>query len=171
MARGHDRHRPGVETDPARMCELLVGLPDVTVLGVVDQSNTPLRLHIETREPRPACAGCGQQAPVKERPTVEVVDLAVFGRQARLVWRKHRGVRLHPLPQLPRPRAALRRQAPLAATRHHHTPLKSEEPVTQRRLMRHGRRASVRLPGRPPRANLSRFSRTPPCSIWPGFGH
>ncbi len=29
-------------------------------------------------------------ARVKERPEVELVDLPVFGRQARLVWRKHR---------------------------------------------------------------------------------
>jgi transposase len=27
---------------------------------------------------------------VKDRPAVELVDLAVFGRRARLVWRKHR---------------------------------------------------------------------------------
>ena len=40
-----------------------------------------------------------------------------------------RRVRVHPLPQLPHPRAALRRQAQLGPTRHHHTPLKSEEPL------------------------------------------
>ena len=34
--------------------------------------------------------GCGRPALVKDRPEVELVDLAVFGRQARLVWRKHR---------------------------------------------------------------------------------
>ena len=39
-----------------------------------------------------------------------------------------RRVRVHPVPQLPHPRAALRRQAELGPTRHHHTPLKSEEP-------------------------------------------
>jgi transposase len=82
--------RAPVDVDPTRMCELLVGLPDVTVLGVFDQSDSPLRVHVETREPRPACAGCGRPALVKDRPEVELVDLAVFGRQARLVWRKHR---------------------------------------------------------------------------------
>ena len=39
-----------------------------------------------------------------------------------------RRVRVHPLPQLPHPRPALRRQAELGPTRHHHTPLKREEP-------------------------------------------
>ena len=36
----------------------------------------------------------GEPARVKERPEVELVDLPVFGRQARLVWRKHRLVRV-----------------------------------------------------------------------------
>ena len=34
--------------------------------------------------------GLREAGPVKERPEVELVDLPVFGRQARLVWRKHR---------------------------------------------------------------------------------
>ena len=79
-----------MEVDPTRMCELLVGLPEVIVLGVSDQRGEPLRVHIETRgEPR-SCIGCGVVARVKERPEVELVDLPVFGRQARLVWRKRR---------------------------------------------------------------------------------
>jgi hypothetical protein len=72
------------------MCELLVGLPDVSVLGVLDSPGGPLRVVIETREPRPVCPGCGGVASVKDRPAVELVDLASFGRRARLVWRKHR---------------------------------------------------------------------------------
>jgi hypothetical protein len=58
-----------------RMCELLVGLPDVSLLdatGVV-------RVHIETRGPRPRCAGCGGPVIIKDRPVVEPVDLPVFG--------------------------------------------------------------------------------------------
>src|SRR5713226_9788403 len=38
-------------------------------------------------------------------------------------------VRLHSLPELSDPRPALRRQAQLGPTRHHHAPLKSEVPV------------------------------------------
>jgi len=73
------------------MCELLVGLPAVIVLGVVDAGGrVPLRIHVEMREGRQSCAGCATPARVKERPEIELVDLPVFGRQARLVWRKHR---------------------------------------------------------------------------------
>jgi len=74
------------------MCELLVGLPDVNVLGVVDEPGAALRIVIETRGPRPVCARCAGVAQVKDRPEVELVDLAAFGRPARLVWRKHRWV-------------------------------------------------------------------------------
>src|SRR5437879_6922297 len=42
------------------------------------------------RVERPSCAGCGARGRIKERPEVELVDLPVFGRQARLVWHKHR---------------------------------------------------------------------------------
>ncbi len=73
------------------MCELLVGLPEVIVLGVVDEDGDgPLRVHVETRSDGRFCARCGAAARVKERPEVELVDLPVFGRRARLVWHKHR---------------------------------------------------------------------------------
>jgi len=66
-----------------------VGLPEVNVLGVDDGSGgTPLRVHVETRGPRPHCPQCASPVLVKDRPIVELVDLPVFGRQARLVWRK-----------------------------------------------------------------------------------
>jgi transposase len=81
-----------VEVNPTRMCELLVGLPDVNVLGVVDQAARPLQVHVESRAARPSCRRCGVSPRVKDRPEVELVDLPVFGRQARLVWRKHRWV-------------------------------------------------------------------------------
>lgn len=79
-----------MEFESTRMCELLVGLPDVNVLAVADVAGEPLRVHVETREPRPSCPGCGGDVVIKDRPAVELVDLAVFGRRARLVWRKHR---------------------------------------------------------------------------------
>jgi hypothetical protein len=46
-----------VEFESTRMCELLVGLPDVNVLAVVDVAGEPLRVHVETREPRPVVPG------------------------------------------------------------------------------------------------------------------
>ncbi len=85
-----------MESDPTRMCELLIGLPEVNVLGVVDVAGVPLRVHVEMRGGRRCCAGCAAPARVKQRPEVELVDLPVFGRQARLVWRKHRLVCVQP---------------------------------------------------------------------------
>ena len=79
-----------MEMDPTRMCALLVGLPDVTVLGVEDRGGEPLRVLVEMSEPRPLCPCCAGPAVVKDRRLVELVDLPVFGRPARLVWRKHR---------------------------------------------------------------------------------
>ena len=79
-----------MEVDPTRMCELLVGLPAVRVLGIVDEVGGPLWIHVETRGERPVCVGCGGAVVVKDRPVVPLVDLPAFGRPARLVWRKHR---------------------------------------------------------------------------------
>jgi hypothetical protein len=72
------------------MCELLVGLPAVRVLGIVDERDGPLFVHIETTGTRPVCPGCSATATVKERDRVELVDLPAFGRRTRLMWRKHR---------------------------------------------------------------------------------
>jgi len=79
-----------VEYDPTRMCELLVGLPDVNVTAVEDQRPGPLRVHIETRAARPGCPGCEGPVTAKDRPVVVLVDLPAFGRPTRLVWRKRR---------------------------------------------------------------------------------
>jgi transposase len=78
-----------VGLDPTRMCALLVGLPDVTVLGVDDRAGW-LRVHVEVPVAVVGCSTCGTRARVKERPVVELVDLPCFGRPTRLVWRKHR---------------------------------------------------------------------------------
>lgn len=75
--------------DPTRVCELLVGLGEVTVLGAVDEPDGPVRVHVETRE-RPTCEGCGGPVWVKDQRPVELVDLPAFGRPARLVWHKRR---------------------------------------------------------------------------------
>ena len=61
-----------METNPIRVCELIVGLVDVNVLGVEDfGADVPLRLHIEDQGPRPTCEECGFAAEIKERPQVE----------------------------------------------------------------------------------------------------
>ena len=60
--------------DATRMCEVLVGLPDVEVLGVVDVADAPVEVVIEQRIARPNCVVCGGPARVKARPEVTFVD-------------------------------------------------------------------------------------------------
>ncbi len=72
-----------MEIDPTRMCELLVGLPDVDVVGVEDVACGPLRVQVRCRE-------CGVRAESKDRPKIELVDLPALGRRTRLVWHKYR---------------------------------------------------------------------------------
>ena len=76
--------------DPMRVCELLVGLGDVTVLGADDDPGGPVRVHVETRAKRPSCPACGGVVWSKDQRPVELVYLAAFGRPARLVWHKFR---------------------------------------------------------------------------------
>ena len=79
-----------METDPIRIGELLVGLPDVILLGVADGGDGPLWVHVETRRTRSACDRCGAPGWSKDRPRVVLVDLAAFGRPVRVVWHKRR---------------------------------------------------------------------------------
>jgi transposase len=79
-----------VEVDPTRMCALLVGLPDVTVLGVDDEPCEAIVVHVEQAGPRPWCHACGGRSQVKDRTSVAFADLPCFGRPARLVWHKFR---------------------------------------------------------------------------------
>ena len=77
--------------DPMRMCELLAGLGEVDVLGVDHGvGGEPLMLHVRCRAPRPLCAGCGGGLWSDGGRAVVLVDLPVFGRPVRLVWRKGR---------------------------------------------------------------------------------
>jgi transposase len=69
------------------MCALLVGLPDVNVIGVGDWPKW-LRVVITNERDRPSC--CARSAHRHGIREVVLVDLPVFGRPARLVWRKQR---------------------------------------------------------------------------------
>jgi len=50
------------------MCELLVGLPDVNVLGIDDEPGEPFAIHVECRGSRPRCAERGGPVVVKDCP-------------------------------------------------------------------------------------------------------
>ncbi len=76
-----------MEENPTRICELIVGLGDVEVLGVGDAPGGPLAVHIRTWA-RPACVSCGGSVWSKGASAVSLVDLAAFGRPVRLVWHK-----------------------------------------------------------------------------------
>ena len=71
-----------------RMCALLVGLPDVVVVGVGDwPSWLRVVVAIDGERPTCSCGGVVHRHGVRE---VLLVDLPVFGRPTRLVWRKQR---------------------------------------------------------------------------------
>ena len=76
-----------METDATRMCALLVGLPDVRVVGVGEWPQW-LRIVIATDSEQSSC--CDRPAHRHGVREVVLVDLPVFGRPARLVWRKQR---------------------------------------------------------------------------------
>ena len=73
------------------MCELLVGLGDVDLVGINDSGEgAPLGVVIGSRKPRPVCESCGGPVWSKGHRTVVLVDLPAFGRPVRLRWRKRR---------------------------------------------------------------------------------
>ena len=78
-----------METDPTRVCALVVGLSNVTIRGVGEWPLW-LRIEIETGADRPVCAGCGTPAWDHGQREVLLVDLPVFGRPTRLAWLKQR---------------------------------------------------------------------------------
>jgi transposase len=77
-----------LETDATRMRALLVGLPDVNVIGVGDWPRW-LRVVVKSPGDRPSC-GCGGVVHRHGIREVELVDLPSFGRPTRVVWRKQR---------------------------------------------------------------------------------
>jgi len=79
-----------VETDPTRICQILVGLPEVSILGVEDVHGAPLVVHIESQVEARNCPSCGRCGWVKDRPVVMLTDLPSFGRPVRLAWHKTR---------------------------------------------------------------------------------
>jgi hypothetical protein len=65
-----------VEVDPTRMCELLVGLPAINVLGIADDRADAVVVLIESRGDQPGCPGCGTAAPAVD-PQVELAAVRI----------------------------------------------------------------------------------------------
>jgi transposase len=78
-----------LETDPKKALELVVGLPEVRVLGVCTWGGQ-LELHIETCAVTVGCPTCGVPAQFKGWREVVLVDLPGFGTPTKLHWHKRR---------------------------------------------------------------------------------
>ena len=83
------RLKATLECDPVRMCEILIGLPAVDVIGL-DASAHVLKVHVECQRTTVGCPSCGVVAHVKDQRPVRFVDLPVAGRPMALVWHKRR---------------------------------------------------------------------------------
>ncbi len=75
-------------TDPTRALAWMVGLDDVTFLGLDPGEVTTV--HVESERRPVGCPTCGSVAKLKDWVTVVLVDLPVYGRPTRLAWRKRR---------------------------------------------------------------------------------
>lgn len=78
-----------METDPMRALIWLIGLP-VEFLGGEDGPGGEARVFVQSSTTRAGCPACGSVAWVKDSTDVELIDLPIFGRAARMVWRKRR---------------------------------------------------------------------------------
>ena len=72
------------------MCELLVGLPDITVLGAFRHPDQRVELHIQTLAETMGCPTCGVVATFKGWREVTFSDLPSFGSPVSLHWHKRR---------------------------------------------------------------------------------
>ena len=77
-------------TDPTRALAWMIGLPSVRFLWATTDPLARPAIHVETTVEDAGCPSCGAVARVKDRALVELVDLPLFGRPARLVWHKRR---------------------------------------------------------------------------------
>ena len=73
--------------DVIGLAEVMLGLDGFRVLGV-DETACEVIIRVETTGGLVGCPGCGSVAVVHDRMVVELRDLPVFGRPARLVWHK-----------------------------------------------------------------------------------
>ena len=78
-----------METDPTRALAWLIGLP-VAFLGAEDGPDGEARIYVQSVRTRGGCPSCGSVAWVKGHADVELIDLPIYGRAARTVWRKRR---------------------------------------------------------------------------------
>ena len=76
-------------SDGTGLAEALLGLDGLRVLEVTED-DVEVVIDIETPDDIVGCGQCGTRAEAQDRMSVEIRDLACFGRAARLVWHKRR---------------------------------------------------------------------------------
>ena len=76
-------------SDGIGLAEALLGLDGFRVLEVIENPDE-LVIMVESTDVIAWCASCATRAEAHDRMTVQLRDLACFGRPARLVWRKRR---------------------------------------------------------------------------------
>ena len=82
-------------TDPTRALIWLIGLP-VEFLGAEDGTDGEARVFVRSSSSRVGCPACGSVAWAKDTADVVLIDLPIYGRAARTVWRKRRFVCVAP---------------------------------------------------------------------------
>ena len=80
-----------MERGPTSALIWLIGLP-VEFLGGEDGPNGEASVFVQSSTVRGGCPVCGSVVWVKDATDVEVIDLPIYGRAARTVWRKCRFV-------------------------------------------------------------------------------
>ena len=76
-------------SDATGLAEAMLGLEGFTVLAVREDPSE-LVISVESTAVVVGCGVCGVRAQAQDRVTIDVRDLACFGRPTRLVWRKRR---------------------------------------------------------------------------------
>jgi transposase len=78
-----------MERDPVKMLELVIGIPDVRVLGV-EVTHSHVRIELESVHDQAVCARCGAAAVLVGRRVEENVDLPIMGTPSRLLVQRRR---------------------------------------------------------------------------------
>lgn len=73
-------------------CDLLVGLPGLSVVSVEREGGDALKITVESPPTAMGCRGCGGIAHAHGRVGVRLVDAPAFGRPVRIGWRKRRSL-------------------------------------------------------------------------------
>lgn len=80
---------PELETDPLRMAAIMLGLRDVTVLGI-QEDDDGLVVELEPSSAPPRCSQCGKRVVVAGAEILVVQGQSAFGRPTVLSWRLRR---------------------------------------------------------------------------------